>query len=85
MEGVSHAQLIAEAVRRLGRYAVVVANRGEEISEDLQVAWIVSKGGQRRVEGKAAIAAAIANALENVLPAQGPGASSAGSSEGGVA
>ena len=85
MEGVSHAQLIAEAVRRLGRYAVVVANRGEEISEDLQVAWIVSKGGQRRVEGKAAIAEAIANALENLLPAQGPGAPSAGSSEGGVA
>jgi len=70
MEGGNHAQLIAEAVRRLSRYAVVVANRGEEISEALQVAWIVTKGGQRRVEGKAAIAAAIADALEGLLPSQ---------------
>ena len=74
MEGVSHAQLIAEAVRRLSRYAVVVANRGEEISEALQVAWIVTREGQERVEGKATIAAAIADALETLLPAQGPGA-----------
>jgi len=74
MEGVSHAQLIAEAVRRLSRYAVVVANRGEEISEALQVAWIVTREGQERVEGKAGIATAIADALETLLPAQGPGA-----------
>jgi phosphopantothenoylcysteine decarboxylase/phosphopantothenate--cysteine ligase len=73
MEGVSHAQLIAEAVRRLERYAVVVANRGEEITENLQVAWIVTRGGQRRVEGKAAIAAAIADGLEGLLGPQPSG------------
>jgi phosphopantothenoylcysteine decarboxylase/phosphopantothenate--cysteine ligase len=70
MEGVNHAQLIAEAVRRLERYAMVVANRGEEISETLQVAWIVSPAGERRVEGKAAIAAAIADGLEGLLRPQ---------------
>ncbi|MEB3193950.1 MAG: phosphopantothenoylcysteine decarboxylase [Cyanobacteriota bacterium] len=82
MEGVSHAQLIAEAVHRLNRYALVVANRGEEISEALQVAWIVSREGQRRVAGKAAIAGAIADALEGLLPAQEPGDASAPSPEG---
>ena len=73
MEGVNHAQLIAEAVRRLERYAVVLANRGEEISDALQVAWIVTREGQRRVEGKAAIAAAIADGLEGLLGPQPPG------------
>jgi phosphopantothenoylcysteine decarboxylase/phosphopantothenate--cysteine ligase len=82
MEGVSHAQLIAEAVRRLNRYAVVVANRGEEISEALQVAWIVTKGGQRRVEGKAAIAAAIADGLEGLLGPQAPPPPAAEASDG---
>lgn len=80
MEGVNHAQLIAEAVRRLERYAVVVANRGEEISDDLQVAWIVTQEGQRRVEGKAAIGAEIANGLEGWLGPQPPGPPAAGSS-----
>ena len=70
MEGVSHGELMAEARRRLARYAVVVANRGEEISEALQVAWIVSNAGERRVEGKAAIAAAIADGLEQLLAPQ---------------
>jgi phosphopantothenoylcysteine decarboxylase/phosphopantothenate--cysteine ligase len=79
MEGVNHAQLISEAVRRLERYAVVVANRGEEISEDLQVAWIVTREGQRRVEGKAEIAAAIADGLEGWLGPQPPGAPAAAS------
>jgi phosphopantothenoylcysteine decarboxylase/phosphopantothenate--cysteine ligase len=82
MEGVNHAQLIAEAVRRLNRYAVVVANRGEEISEALQVAWIVTKGGQRRVEGKAAIAAAIADGLEGLLGPQAPPPPAAEASDG---
>jgi phosphopantothenoylcysteine decarboxylase/phosphopantothenate--cysteine ligase len=82
MEGVNHAQLIAEAVRRLNRYAVVVANRGEEISEALQVAWIVTKGGQRRVEGKAAIAAAIADGLEGLLEPQAPPPPAAEASDG---
>jgi phosphopantothenoylcysteine decarboxylase/phosphopantothenate--cysteine ligase len=81
MEGVSHEELMAEAHRRLERYAVVVANRGEEISEALQVAWIVSREGQRRVEGKAAIAAAIADGLEGWLgpqPPETPGTPSSG-------
>ena len=69
LEGVSHGELMAEARRRLARYAVVVANRGEEITEELQVAWIVSAAGERRVEGKPAIAAAIADALEDALEA----------------
>jgi phosphopantothenoylcysteine decarboxylase/phosphopantothenate--cysteine ligase len=69
MEGVSHDELMAEARRRLARYAVVVANRGEEISESLQVAWLVSARGERRLEGKAAIAGGIADALEDVLGA----------------
>jgi len=71
MEGVSHGELMAAARRRLARYAVVVANRGEEISEALQVAWIVSGAGERKVEGKAAIAAAIADGLEELLAPPG--------------
>jgi phosphopantothenoylcysteine decarboxylase/phosphopantothenate--cysteine ligase len=71
MEGVSHGELMAEARRRLARYAVVVANRGEEISEALQVAWIVSGAGERRVAGTAAIAAAIADGLEELLAPPG--------------
>jgi len=67
MEGVSHGELMAEARRRLGRDAVVVANRGEEMTEELQVAWIVDQGGERRVEGKGAIAAVIADQLEALL------------------
>ena len=80
LEGVSHEELMAEAQRRLSRYAVVVANRGEEITEALQVAWIVTKAAQQRVEGKAAIAAAIADGLEGLLGAQPPAAPAAESS-----
>jgi phosphopantothenoylcysteine decarboxylase/phosphopantothenate--cysteine ligase len=64
MEGVSHEELMAEAHRRLERYAVVVANRGEEITEKLQVAWIVTPEGERRLEGKPAIAAGVVRVLE---------------------
>ncbi|MEB3318136.1 MAG: phosphopantothenoylcysteine decarboxylase [Cyanobacteriota bacterium] len=70
LEGVSHAALIAEARQRLAHSVVVVANRGEEITEALQVAWIVTAAGERRVEGKPAIASAIAEALEGVLAPQ---------------
>ena len=70
LEGVSHGELMAEARRRLARYAVVVANRGEEITEALQVAWIVTAAGVRRVEGKPGIAAAIADVLEGLLAPQ---------------
>jgi phosphopantothenoylcysteine decarboxylase/phosphopantothenate--cysteine ligase len=71
MEGVSHAELMAEARRRLERYAVVVANRGEEITDALQVAWIVTPEGERRLEGKPAIAAGVAEVLEGVLEGVG--------------
>ncbi|MEB3260273.1 MAG: phosphopantothenoylcysteine decarboxylase [Cyanobacteriota bacterium] len=67
LEGVSHGELMAEARRRLARYAVVVANRGEELSEAMQVAWVVTPAGERRVEGKPAIARAIADTLEELL------------------
>jgi phosphopantothenoylcysteine decarboxylase/phosphopantothenate--cysteine ligase len=66
MEGVSHQELMAEARRRLERYAVVVANRGEEITEELQVAWIVTREGERRLEGKQAIAGGVVEVLEGV-------------------
>jgi phosphopantothenoylcysteine decarboxylase/phosphopantothenate--cysteine ligase len=71
LEGVSHAQLMAEARRRLERYAVVVANRGEEITDALQVAWIVTPEGERRLEGKPAIASGVAEVLELVLEGVG--------------
>jgi phosphopantothenoylcysteine decarboxylase/phosphopantothenate--cysteine ligase len=71
LEGVSHAQLMAAARRRLERYAVVVANRGEEITDALQVAWIVTPEGERRLEGKPAIAAGVAEVLELVLEGVG--------------
>ncbi len=71
LEGVSHAELMAEARRRLERYGVVVANRGEEISEAVQVAWIVTPEGERRLEGKPAIAAGVAEVLEGLLEGVG--------------
>ena len=64
MQGVSHAELMAEAQHRLQRYALVVANRAEEITPERQVAWIVSAAEQTRVEGKQEIAAALADRLE---------------------
>jgi phosphopantothenoylcysteine decarboxylase/phosphopantothenate--cysteine ligase len=66
MEGVSHQELMAEARRRLERYTVVVANRGEEITEELQVAWIVTREGELRLEGKQAIAGGVVEVLEGV-------------------
>lgn len=67
LEGVSHEALMAEARRRLERYPVVVANRGEEISARTQVAWLVTREGERRLEGRSAIAAAVADHLEGAL------------------
>jgi len=67
LEGVSHEALLAEARRRLDRYPVVVANRGEETHGTAQVSWIVTAEGEARVEGKAAIAAALADLLERRL------------------
>ena len=67
LEGVSHDDLIAEARRRLDRSSLVVANRGEEITATCQVAWLVDREGEQRVEGKAAIASALADRLEQLL------------------
>lgn len=69
MEGCSEAELLAEARARLQRATLVVANRGEEVRGQEQIAWLVSRLGERRVEGKPAIAAAIADHLES-LPAR---------------
>jgi phosphopantothenoylcysteine decarboxylase/phosphopantothenate--cysteine ligase len=67
MEGVSHEELMAEAHRRLERYAVVVANRGEEMTEVLQVAWLVTRERERRLEGKPMIAEGVVAVLEEKL------------------
>jgi len=64
LEGVSHEDLLAEARKRLQRYPVVVANRGEETHGVAQVSYVVTRDGEQRVEGKPAIAAAIADLLE---------------------
>ena len=67
LEGVSHEELMAEARRRLGPSALVVANRGEEAMAERQVAWLVDCQGEQRLEGKAAIAIALADRLEQLL------------------
>jgi len=53
-----------EARKRLQRYPVEVANRGEETHGVAQVSYVVTRDGEQRVEGKPAIAAAIADLLE---------------------
>jgi phosphopantothenoylcysteine decarboxylase/phosphopantothenate--cysteine ligase len=63
-EGLSREELLEIARRRLDRYPVVVANRGEEISGDQQAAYLVTRDGETRIEGKRQIAAAIADLLE---------------------
>ncbi|MFN9643588.1 MAG: phosphopantothenoylcysteine decarboxylase [Cyanobacteriota bacterium] len=73
LEGVGHEELMAEAHRRLERYAVVVANRGEEITEARQVAWVVTRQGERRLEGKPVIAEGVADALAGLAPFAGSG------------
>jgi phosphopantothenoylcysteine decarboxylase/phosphopantothenate--cysteine ligase len=71
LEAVSPEELLAVARRRLNRSSLVVANRGEEVRGGEQIAWLVSRAGERRLEGKPAIAAAIADHLE-LLPASAP-------------
>lgn len=66
LEGCSEAELLAVARARLEGATLVVANRGEEVRGAEQTAWLVSRGSERRVEGKPAIAAAIADHLETV-------------------
>lgn len=67
LETVSHQQLIEVAERRLERYQVVIANRGEETERGgPQIAWLLTRGGDepRRLVGKPEIAQAIADHLE---------------------
>ena len=63
-EGLSRDELLEIARGRLDRYPVVVANRGEEIQGDHQAAYIVTREGETRIEGKPAIASAICDLLE---------------------
>ena len=69
-EGLSHDALMSIARKRLDRYPVVVANRGEESQGNAQVAWILSRDTTEptRAEGKAGIANAIVDQLEQQLP-----------------
>lgn len=73
LEGCSEAELLAVARSRLEGSTLVVANRGEEVQGQEQIAWLVSQGGEKRVEGKPAIAAAIADHLEGVPSRHPPG------------
>jgi phosphopantothenoylcysteine decarboxylase/phosphopantothenate--cysteine ligase len=73
-EGVSHEALMQTARARLDRYPVVVANRGEESEGTAQVSYVVTREGERRVEGKTRIAAAVADLLEERLPTARSGA-----------
>lgn len=67
LEGLSESELIAEARRRLQRFPLVVANRGEDIQGEAQTAWLVSRMGETRIQGKAAIAAALCDQLDALL------------------
>ncbi len=71
LEGVGEAELLAEARRRLGRSALVVANRSEDVVGEEQIAWLVSRTGETRIAGKAAIAAALCDQLEGMLAGEG--------------
>jgi phosphopantothenoylcysteine decarboxylase/phosphopantothenate--cysteine ligase len=71
LEGVGEAELLAEARRRLGRSALVVANRSEDVVGEDQIAWLVSRTGETRIAGKAAIAAALCDQLEGMLVGEG--------------
>jgi phosphopantothenoylcysteine decarboxylase/phosphopantothenate--cysteine ligase len=64
LEGVSEAELLAVARRRLGRASLVVATRGEDTRGSEQRAWMVTAQGEQAVDGKWAIAQAIADHLE---------------------
>lgn len=65
-EKLTREELLAIARKRLAQFPVVVANRGEEIQGDHQAAYIVTREGETRVEGKPAIAKAVVDLLETV-------------------
>ena len=70
VEGVSEAELLNEARRRLQRSSLVVANRSEDVVGEQQTAWLLSRTEERRLTGKAAIATALCDQLETMLAAQ---------------
>ena len=67
MEGVSEAELLAVAARRLGRASLVVATRGEDTHDSEQRAFMVRASGVTPLEGKQQIASFVADHLENML------------------
>lgn len=71
VEGVSEAELLNEARRRLQRSSLVVANRSEDVVGERQTAWLLSRTEERRLTGKAAIATALCDQLETMLTAEG--------------
>lgn len=64
LERVTREELLDVARARLDRYPMVVANRSEETHELEQTAWLVTRQGEARIDGKGAIAAAICDSLE---------------------
>ena len=66
LEGVSEAELLAVAARRLGRASLVVATRGEDTRGSAQKAFMVQATGVTPVEGKHPIAAFVADHLEGL-------------------
>ena len=66
LEGVSEAELLQVAARRLGRASLVVATRGEDTRGSAQRAFMVQASGVTPVEGKRQIAAFVADHLEGL-------------------
>ncbi len=72
LEGVSEAELLAVAARRLGRASLVVATRGEDTHGSAQRAFMVQASGVTPVDGKQLIAAFVADHLEGVARGWAP-------------
>lgn len=66
LEGVSEAELLQVAARRLGRASLVVATRGEDTRGSAQRAFMVQASGVTPLEGKQQIAAFVADHLETL-------------------
>jgi phosphopantothenoylcysteine decarboxylase/phosphopantothenate--cysteine ligase len=66
LEGVSEAELLAVAARRLGRASLVVATRGEDTRGSAQRAYMVQASGVTPLEGKQQIASFVADHLETL-------------------
>ncbi|QCB45023.1 phosphopantothenoylcysteine decarboxylase [Hydrogenophaga sp. PAMC20947] len=66
LEGVSEAELLQVAARRLGRASLVVATRGEDTRGSAQRAFMVQASGVTPMEGKQQIAAFVADHLEGL-------------------